>query len=287
MKRFSFAYFIALRVISLSLSTTLAHAELALNFSPSPQSANILISCMPGVSYSADSCVRGSNLSDPDTTPFYMEMSVDSSGYYYYHVLLGDPGSSFAQEYYIGISGGNWYDSRFPTNQSIGIRNGGADSTPYPSSTFYDPLGPDYNKSGNATARPDKTLFKQTIKGTDFDQTAVKALYQNQPVITQQINASDLIADFSIDMSANTYFVLGSPGVINNTLLVIDPQTGQAVSNFNSATDSQTGWVTGGLYTYTFGTGPGGSNGTYTYSSGVFDTQAIDWKAFSAPSNVP
>ncbi len=276
-------------VVLLSTSVTLAHAEFALNFLPSSAPINVFITCMPGVSYSADSCVRGTSSPDPDTSPFYMEMAVDNTtGYYYYHVLLGDPGGDFSQEYYIGISGGTWYGSAYPANASAGALNGGADATPYPLATFYDPLGPDYTKSGNASARPDRTLFKQTISGVDFNQTAVKAFELKQPLITQQINAADVVAHFSIDMSAHDYFVMSpTPAVINNTLLVIDALTGQAVSNFSSTTDSQKEYVTGGLLIYHFGGGASGSDGTYTYSSGVFDVRAVDWKAYSDPFNVP
>jgi hypothetical protein len=269
-----------------------AHADLTLNFAP-VSGGQALLGCMPGVAFIPGSCVRMQNTQDPDTTPFYMEAVTDAAtGVSYYHTLLGDTNSDFAQEYYIAYAGNASWWPGFRMNASAGTYNGGADAQPTQNwtATFHDPLAAS-NLSGNGTGRPDRVMFRQTIKGTGFNQEVLKANRLNKPKITPPTTDGEMASDFVLDMSTLVYdgaSALTNAGAITNTLVVTDSQSGQIMANFDINTTSQNSNVTGGKYNYTPGTGTGGSFGAYTYATGSFDVYSVNWSAFWDPTaNIP
>lgn len=291
---------VAICLLATSGVMSAAHAELALNFQPAPAAnrLNVLVTCMPGVSYSRGSCVRGNSDSptaplDPDKTPFYMETAVDpATGLGYYHVLLGDPNSDFVQEYYISYASGTDWWPLYPKNASGGTYNGGTDAQPKQNwtATFVDPLSSS-NLSGNATGNPQRVTFRQVVKGTNFSQEVLKSRYLTKPKITQTVSDGEMMSNFVFDMSAISYTgatALTTNGVISNTLLVTDSQSGEVLTNFDINTSSQKGNINGGKYNYATGTGPAGSSGTYTYATGTYNIYSTNWAAFWDPTaNIP
>ncbi len=277
-------------LLTVSGAISIAHAEPVLNFSAvNPSTKGLEISCMPGVAVSADSCIRGGpgNLrQDPDTTPFLLETFIEpSTGLGYYHVMIGDPNSNFSQEYFIQYSGSAlWFDG-FRRTASAGTFNGGTDAQPPTnfSGIFEAPLSSNATISGNATGRPDRVIFKQSIKGTGFNQDVLKANLSKKPIITQAVNDGGIDSNFVIDMSGSEYFnaaALTTGGVITNTLKITDLQSGAILTDFDINTSSQNSFVTGGKYIYDITWGPWGEFGNYQYATGSFDIYAVDWKAY-------
>ncbi len=284
----------------------MASAQLELNFLPAvkPDPNNQYLKTYVTCRHSADEyCIRGLHDTnprkiDPDLTPFLMEMAQDpTTGDYFYHTLVGDPNSDFSQESYIATTNGFWADGFIKTS-SEGQLNGGIDATPpnsgilNPSVTgiFYDPLSQS-SLSGNGSGRPDDIVFRQTVKSAGFVQETIKANRLNKPKITQAVNEAGMSSNFVLDMSALTYFgaaaqVTGASMI--NTLLITDTQTDEVLTNFDVNTSSQKSNINAGKYIYNFGNGSGGSNGTYTYETSVYDIYSTNWAAFSDPTvNVP
>lgn len=267
----------------------IANAEFALNFQPVPNvnRINTLASCPTG------GCTRNNTDQDPDTTPFMMETVIDpETGRGFYHVLIGDPKSDFAQEFYISYAGGTDWERGFPQNASAGTYNGGIDAKPATnfSGTFYDPLSAS-STSGNGTGRPDRAYFRQTVKGAGFEQEVLKASLTNKPKITQSINDGSFSSNFMVDMSAASYSgttALTTSAIITNTMRVTDAQTGAVLANFDINTDGQRSNVDAGKYVYNPGNGASGSAGTYTYTNGNFDVYGVEWATYLDPTiNIP
>lgn len=287
---------VAIGLFAMGCAIQMAHAEFALNFQPvdSANRINTLVSCMAGMPAATSaatfegSCVRMKSNADPDHTPFYMETAVDpSTGFGYYHVLLGDPSSDFAQEYYITYAGSQEWWPDFRTNASGGIYNGGRDAKPQNnfSGTFYAPLDPDATRTGNGSARPDRVYFRQTVKGTGFSQEVLKAGLFTKPKITQTVTDDEgtMTSAFVIDMSTLGYTgasALTNGGTVTNTLVFNDPANSGFLTNFDMSKNSQKSNVSAGKYSYTTGTGLGGSFGSYTYAQGSFDIYKVNWAAY-------
>src|SRR3569623_1317079 len=93
-----------------------SRADFALNWAPDTVNRfgdNTLpyVNCNRGEQnvYCIDQSARISPIQDPDKTPFLQERVVGSDGQVYYHVFVGLPTSTFAQETFIRAGGAlNW-----------------------------------------------------------------------------------------------------------------------------------------------------------------------------------
>lgn len=274
-----------------------ANAELALNFEPAPaaQVLKVFINCHQN--NAPEDCLRMNSGRDPDPTPFRMELINEvATGRYYYHVLIGDKDqpdapTSFSQEYYVAVAGGAEWFAGYPQNVSAGNFNGGYDATPFSttwSKPFVNPLADtDISANnigaGSGSGRPDRVVFNQVIRGPGFSETITKANVDNKPKITQTINEAGISSNFVLDMSTLNYYgaaslVTGAP--LTNTLQVTDMQTGEILVNFDNITSSQRPNINAGKYIYNSGSGPGGSNGTYTYETATYAIHETKWINF-------
>jgi hypothetical protein len=178
---------------------------------------------------------------------------------------------------------------------SAGSYNGGSDAQPsnnFGQGAFSDPLGSDTTKTGNGTANPERVVFRQTLQDTYMEQEVLKAVKANKPKITQTINDNEMSSTFILDMSALGYNDASAAGIMTNTMLVTDSQSGLVMTNFDINTTSQNSYVSGGKYKYNFPTSGmwmDKSFGTYTYAPGAgFDVHSVNWAAFSDPTvNIP
>lgn len=278
--------------------STSANADLTLNFQPGDGSNRVSsfanLDCRDrSLDIANGPCIRGINTVDPDRSSFYQELIQEPDGQYY-HVIVGDPNSDFALEYYIKTFGSSngWFSSA-PYNASGGsMFNGGIDSQPT-SPLARDPLSRSdpndpFGTSGNASGNPKRVIFRQTVVDPELQQEAIKASFLNKPKITQAVVDSDLTSTFELDMSNSTYDDMSTTGiVVTNRTMVLDSSTGAPVFDFDAVSDSQTTHVTGGEYVYNPGTFFDESFGSYTYSEGGFDIYEVDWSLYSNPSNVP
>lgn len=274
-----------------------ASADLTLNFQPGAATDRISspanLDCRDR-SISRPACVRGTNLADPDMSPFYQELVQEPDGQRYYHVIVGDPTSDFALEYYISTvsSSSNWFTGA-PYNASGGAMfNGGIDSQPS-SPLARDPLSQSdpsdpFGNSGNASGNPKRVIFSMIVDADGLRQEVTKDTFLNKPRLNQTISDVDLASTFELDMTNSTYDDMTTTGnLITNRNTVLDAATGATLFDFDAATDSQVSDVNAGEYVYNPGTFLGQSFGTYTYSESDFNVYEVEWSIYSNPTNVP
>ncbi|MCF6322868.1 MAG: hypothetical protein L3J89_00855 [Gammaproteobacteria bacterium] len=192
-----------------------------------------------------------------DPTPFLQEV-VYVDGVRYYHSIIGDPNSDFAQEVYIEASGccyqasGN-YDPfpRSASNSRGGLANGSG--------------------SGN----PNRVVMRNMVRDEEMTQWFLKDTLLFKPLITQLVVNADVRMDFQIDMRMIDYGTIDTPGVVSNRLKLLKDNEGitgdydnNIIPGFFSDKSQVKQTVSGGQYTYTDGPDQSGSGGVYTYWDG-------------------
>ena len=116
--------------------------------------------------------------------------------------------------------------------------------------------------------------------------------FGKKPRIIQTVITNDMLSEFSVDMRGISYSDNATVAPVINTLSlsgqVAYPATGQPLK-WDMSTDAPLQNIEAGQYTYTPGSGPGGSIGTYNYNQGNFAVDSVDWASFfdqSDTSNV-
>ncbi len=264
---------------------SVGHAEFAMNFSGTTSTfivhGNSFISGQSPFTPMGTNQATGESVIDP------------SNGLRYWHYILGDPASGFAQEIYIRGTGSSCSQSTICSASGGTVGFGSNNVLGSNSATV----------SGNGTGNPNNIIMRQVLGGTWNASTStwtcdtafcgefIKASYANKPKITQGISDSDFTAKFILDMSGvaisdnSTALTVtddstGATGAsLTNVQSVTDNQTGSVIS-FDMANDSQLTNVNGGRYTYTTGSGVLGARGTYVYVDGGYNPANVDYSPF-------
>jgi len=234
-------------------------------------------------------------------TPFIFERVLDGTTPYY-HLVVGDPASGFAQEVYIqagypALTGGA---CRGPvtcsgTAAAIGpdfSASGGDTAVSFGfEGNGFDPLSSDAAASGNSSGNPARVQMRQLVTDGDLTVDFVKDKYAEKPSITNTIDAPDLNATLVINSAGNPLNSAATASAVTNIVElrgsdlppdVSAPGGGPSAVRFDMATDAQDSTVTAGRYSYTAGSGPGGSSGTYSYTDPAKNSVNInpDWNSY-------
>lgn len=219
-------------------------------------------------------CATNGFLTDSDKTRFIQEL-VTEGGVAYYHVVIGEPSTGFAQEVYIQRSGGC---NGFAQSHSSG--SCGNDSNAFATSPAAG------SGSGGGTGNVTRVVMKQVMSGAEYSEEFFKDSLSNKPIITQNITATGLNSQFIFDMRNSDYGTNTTAGAFTNTLTLSEPGLGDA-GDFDQAADAQSPHVTGGRYTWISGPGFGSSYGGFSYIEGVFDVYAVDWLGYRDAAQNP
>ncbi len=221
------------------------------------------------------SVVQGNTLIT-DQTPYLSEIVYDPvTGLDYYHLLIGDPASGFAQDIYIERGFVNY------SNGGVGAASGGTSER---GQDVFDP------ENGTARSNPNKVLVRQILNDGEISQEFLQTSLTTKPKLSQMINAPGVNTVFVIDMSNSTYSDDSTAGTIMGAVTLTDPSIDPGIGDFTmvsdgvstttlaggQAADVQNSQITAGRFTYTDGTGPGQSDGTYNYLFDTYDIFAID-----------
>jgi hypothetical protein len=133
--------------------------------------------------------------------------------------------------------------------------------------------------------------MRQLVTDGDLTVDFVKDKYAEKPSITNTIDATDLNATVVINSSGNPLNSAATASTVTNTVELIGsdlppdvsaPGGGPSAVRFDMATDAQDSSVTAGQYSFTAGSGPGGSNGTYSYADPTKNSANInpDWNSY-------
>lgn len=269
----------------------IGHSEFAMNFSGVTSTS--IVHGTSGVGGQSPFTPTGANQAGSFVTD-------PTNGLNYWHYILGDPATGFAQEVYIQATGGNSCG-----DNSICTASGGSALTPTGASggNPVNFLGSNSAVNGTATANPSRVIVHQVLGGTWDAGTStwtcdtaycsefIKSSYADKPKITEGINEPDFTSTFILDMSGialsnnSTNLTLTDKNTaptgssLTNVQTVIDPTNASTIS-FDMAHDSQSTNVNGGKYTYTNGGGTLGSSGNYVYVDGGFNPRTIDYTPF-------
>lgn len=264
-----------------SLTTTPALGLIALFVCYAPAQAEFTLdwtqdNATPTFSGTTSEHTAGGNVTGQ--TPFIYERSFDGASAYY-HMILGDPNSGFAQEVYIQVGSGT-----FQGFNGIGPGGSASSGTGTPAGNNNDPLGvvTTDTVTGNSSGNPQRVQMQQVLSDGELSATFLKNAYLSKPTITNEIDSTDVTATVVIDASGIPYTSSATPATVTNTVEVHDPNIPAAAAQFDMATDAQNSHVTAGQYTYTPGSGIGtnlGSRGTYTYIEGSANVTP-DWSSY-------
>lgn len=256
-----------------------SHAEFAMNFSGTTTTfvthGNSFVGGQSPFTPMGSNEATGESVIDP------------SNGLRYWHYILGDPASGFAQEVYIRATGSSC--GQF----TICSASGGTTN-----------FGGNVLAAGNSgNGNPNAITVRQVMGGTwtaatntwtcdtAYCSEFIKAAYANKPKITQGISDPDFTAMFILDMSGvaisdnSTPLTItdestGATGAsLTNVQSLTDSLTGNVIS-FDMANDSQLTNVNGGRYIYNNGPGVLGARGTYVYVDGGYNPATVDYSPF-------
>ncbi len=244
-----------------------------------------------------------------DNTPYIVEV-IDTGGDKYWHQILGDPNTGWAQEVYYKNSGSG--SSQGGIQSPSGGKGGGTMKT----NNATRPLHTDHTISGNGTGDPTSIAIRMYLNKDGVELDFFKGEFDKKPMITQTVTIPDVLrTEFQIDMrnlnysTANTAaqsFTLrqynmitadpatGIPGgtyAMNpyTAQLTIEPTSGKAAYLLDptflppppppgqpapeSGKDTN---VTGGMYSWN---GQANNDSDYTYTDGDWDhyDPALKW----------
>lgn len=182
----------------------------------------------------------------------------------YYHVIVGDPATDFALEFYIqsdggdSASGGDFSNWRYPLSSSVSL-------------------------SGNGTGDATRVHMRQLIQDGGMVQDTLKARNATKPRISQDINDGGLSSQFVVDMSNSNYSTRTTPGtIVNRQSLVASDGMPAGFADFDISKDSQRSRVTAGQFSRSGGVGT-----SYSYLYGGFDLNSVKWISYCDPAQNP
>lgn len=241
-----------------------------------------------------------------DNTPYIVEV-IDTGGDKYWHQILGDPTTGWAQEVYYKNSGSG------SSQGGIQSPSGGKGGGNMKGNNATRPLHLDHNISGNGTGDPTSIAIRMYLNKDGVELDFFKSEFDKKPMISQTVTIPDVLkTEFQIDMRNLNYstanvaaqsFTLrqynmitadpatGIPGgtyAMNpyTAQLTIEPESGKAAYLLDPTflppppppgqTPPESGKetnVTGGQYTWN---GQADNSSDYTYTDG-------DWDHYESP----
>lgn len=215
--------------------------------------------------------------SHDDGTAFFQEQ-LTLGGQLYFHVIVGDyTKDSMAQEVFIKASGGNptYYSGWSGTIQASD--SVGNTSNPYFNMT--QPYSTDSSLTGTGSANPNSVIMRQIINSGEISMQFLKDSFTQKPLITQTISNPDMTLTVSMDMRGSNYSQItpiNTATSVTNTLVLLGSDRAGTEGNFNIQDNAQTSHLSAGGFTYTPGSGFGGSGGVYTWSDPVDNFQPMN-----------
>jgi hypothetical protein len=234
----------------------------------------------------AQSCGTGF-LNNGDPTPFAEEV-VNINGANYFHVIVGDPATGFAQESFTPASVGRgsgftgtdtlqagfnpdgaglerFYinDPTFNNTATVSGNYGSLANFMEKYSNGSDPFNT-VHRSGDGGDNPANAVFHMVMTSAKGDMSldVNKPFLDKKPIISQTVQDGTMSSTFVSDMSKLGYSDMNTPIKIINKVTFEDPDIpGNGAANFDM-TNAQQSDVTAGRYTFTKGAGYGWNTGT-------------------------
>ena len=228
-----------------------------------------------------ETCAPQSTFGNGDPTPFYQQV-ININGTDYFHVLVGDPATGFAQESYTRFIPGTVSGARGTQGGTTNAELRGASSPdgagnettiignpPGPGSctvcnqTYVDTSLNMANPfaqapvSGTGSQDPSRSVFRMVLTSAagDMSLEVSKPFLDKKPIISQTVQSGTMSSVFVTDMSKLSYSEANDPAPVVNRLVLQDATIpGNGAANFDMASVQHSD-VTAGRYTFTPGSG--------------------------------
>ena len=265
-----------------------------------------------------DNPVAGSNRAGNDGTRFIQEQ-LQIGNDLFFHVVVGDPASGFANESYTrssvaaagnvstGILKGSGLNPFSPDqggNEGATVSTGARTRSSLGNGTTLfgngaRPFNANTHLTGNGTADPSRTVLRMTLSDGQMSQSVSKPVLNRKPLINQLTTDNQgMTSEFVADMRGISYSEKDKAAPIVNRLHLVDstlPSPGSADFDMSRIQRSD---VTAGRFIFTPGLGwrlPDGTDassigwtdatavfnpGTYTGPGAGFDPLTVDWASF-------
>lgn len=252
------------------------------------------------------SCNTQFGASTDSTTPFIQE-TITLRGKTYYHLVVGQPDSGFAQEVLISTgttiafgnvlsdSGGGYCLPGGGIIQWTPEMYAGCDldnNARAPLSAF--------ESTGNGSGNPEAVIMKQIVSDAKagFAQEFLKDQFNKKPKLSQTVDDATISSTWAMDMSKIGYSTDSVSGDMTNKMTVKGQDLPGGSAQFDTSLLVNAGTnITAGRYKFTPNTGRAGiatspnpywSYGTYTYFDGSIDpVTTVDWSKFRDPAQNP
>jgi len=270
-----------------------------------------------GCPYGDQACATG-YLGNADPTPFY-EKAEKINGEWYFHAIVGDPATGFAQESYTRL-GGNANNAGPPSfNMADGWSPDGAgmDRAVVTPNSTKSAVNGDYGTlnsfmigignvgnpldsvhiSGTGGNDPSRSVFHMVLVSPNGDMAmdVNKPFLDKKPIISQTVQDGGMTSTFVADMTMLSYSEMNKAAPVMNSLVLDDPSIpGNGAANFDMANAQQSD-ITAGRFTFTKPAGYGWNTaqgwdtpgsyftlGVYTYYDAPtgFDVYNADWASY-------
>lgn len=238
---------------------------------------NAYIAC--DMSYIGNKNCSGGDFNLPgshqDNTAFLQEQ-LTLGGQLYFHVIVGDyTRDSMAQEVFIKSNSGN---SVFGGWGGVRVSDSVANNS---NQTFSmtQPYSSDSSNNGNGSANPNSVIMRQIVNSGEISMEFLKDSFTQKPRITQTISNAEMVSTMTMDMRGKNYSditPINTATSVVNTLVLTGATRQGTEGDYDIQTDALTSRLSAGGFTYTPGSGNGGSGGVYTWSDSVDNFQPMN-----------
>ena len=253
-----------------------------------------------GMSYISDRNCSGFDFQfGHDDNSAFMQEQLFHDGQMYFHVLVGDHTTDeMALEYFIKANSGNnaWASGRrsgsgnIAVSHSLGPLGNGV-------AAISQPYSADSTLTGTGSANPNSIIMRQLVTDSAdpaFSMDFIKDRFLYKPKLIQTNGGTGgFDATTVIDMSNSLYTditPIDESADFDNVMVLTDPLKNGTEGDYNVDTMGDIREFRAGGYTYTPGSGTGGSGGTYSYIDPTEDANPAykpmneDWVSFCDPS---
>ena len=279
--------------------TSTANAEFTLGFTPQSGGTYFITDSLHEGTGGGNTTGQTRYAVNDGPGPLDLPEIVNIGGVDYYHMILGDINDGFIQETYIEIDTVVDHGENKPDGLAWnlnGTASGGTNLTYEYSGVCCGPQaltdaanGTHVLRSdaGNGSANPNKVVIRQYMTDGEIITDFIKDSLWGKPKTTMMITTPGITMMFDADMRSIDYNTINVAAPVTNLMWLNGADVPSESASFDMSQDSSADQsvVTAGKFIYQAPETPlvgygGDSGGSYTYETGSFDVNAVNWEAF-------
>lgn len=238
-----------------------------------------------GGGFGGDTDLNGSH---DDGTAFLQEQ-LTLSGERYFHVIVGDhTQDDMAMEVFIKSNASNpIYSDSIRGSDSVGSTSSSANRE----YNMTNPYSSDSSKNGNGSGNPNSVIMRQVVSDGEISMEFLKDSFTQKPLITQTLTTAEMTQTVTMDMRSRNYSQITPIGLgdYTNTTVLLGADRYGTEGDYDADAQAQAVTLSAGGFTYTPGSGYGGSGGTYTWWASYDNFQPMNrnYNSYCNPTQNP